>query len=149
MPRRWPAPPWVRLPRNRTRRGTARSTCPTGSPRRSPSRSCGRRSTPTSRRRSATALNAYDKAGDTEGRNAYLKAFGTNLALNTAWSVLFWRVRKPWVAAAEAALLTASSADLARRAGTVSKGAGIALSPYAVWCGFATALSTAIARRNR
>ena len=98
---------------------------------------------------SATALNAYDKAGDTEGRNAYLKAFGTNLALNTAWSVVFWRVRKPWVAAAEAALLTASSADLARRAGTVSKGAGIALSPYAVWCGFATALSTAIARRNR
>jgi uncharacterized protein YbjT (DUF2867 family)/tryptophan-rich sensory protein len=98
---------------------------------------------------SATALNAYDKAGDTAGRNAYLKAFGTNLALNTAWSVLFWRVRKPWVAAAGAAALTASSADLARRAGTVSKGAGIALSPYAVWCGFATALSTAIARRNR
>ena len=98
---------------------------------------------------SATALNAYDKAGDTEGRNAYLKAFGTNLALNTAWSVLFWRVRKPWVAAAEAALLTASAADLARRSGTVSKGAGIALWPYAVWCGFATALSTAIARRNR
>ena len=98
---------------------------------------------------SATALNAYDKAGDREGRNAYLKAFGTNLALNTAWSVLFWRVRKPWVAAAEAALLTASAADLARRSGTVSKGAGIALSPYAVWCGFATALSMAIARRNR
>ncbi|GGN06548.1 hypothetical protein GCM10009721_37790 [Terrabacter tumescens] len=97
---------------------------------------------------SATALNAYDKAGDTTGRDAYLKAFGTNLALNAAWSVLFWRSRRPWVAAAEAALLTASSADLARRAGTASKGAGIALSPYAVWCGFATALSTAIARRN-
>ncbi|WP_330475738.1 tryptophan-rich sensory protein [Terrabacter sp. C0L_2] len=97
---------------------------------------------------SATALNAYDKAGDTKGRDAYLKAFGTNLALNAAWSVLFWRSRRPWVAAAEAALLTASSADLARRAGTASKGAGIALSPYAAWCGFATALSTAIARRN-
>lgn len=97
---------------------------------------------------SATVLNAYDKAGDSEGRNAYLKAFGTNLALNAAWSVLFWRSRRPWVAAAEAALLTASSADLARRAGKVSKGAGIALSPYAAWCGFATALSTAIARRN-
>ncbi|GAA2485468.1 tryptophan-rich sensory protein [Terrabacter carboxydivorans] len=97
---------------------------------------------------SATALNAYDKAGDTEGRDAYLKAFGTNLALNAAWSVLFWRSRRPWVAAAEAALLTASSADLARRAGIASKGAGIALSPYAAWCGFATALSTAIARRN-
>ncbi|MEW1951869.1 tryptophan-rich sensory protein [Terrabacter sp. NPDC080008] len=97
---------------------------------------------------STAVLNAYDKAGDREGRGRYLKAFGTNLALNAAWSVLFWRSRRPWVAAAQAALLTASSADLARRAGLVSKGAGIALSPYAVWCGFATALSTAIARRN-
>src|SRR3954447_1336277 len=98
---------------------------------------------------SAAVLNAYDKAGDRQGRNTCLKAFGTNLALNTAWSVLFWRVRKPWVAAVEAAVLTASSADLARRAGAVNKGAGIALSPYAAWCGFATVLSAAIARRNR
>ncbi|MEO7448721.1 MAG: tryptophan-rich sensory protein, partial [Humibacillus sp.] len=97
---------------------------------------------------SATALNAYDKAGDSEGRSTYLKAFGTNLALNAAWNVVFWRSRRPWAAAAEAALLTASSADLARRAGQATKGAGIALSPYAVWCGFATALSIAIARRN-
>jgi uncharacterized protein YbjT (DUF2867 family)/tryptophan-rich sensory protein len=97
---------------------------------------------------SAAALNAYDKAGDTRGRSAYLKAFGTNLALNAAWSAVFWRSRRPWAAAAHAALLTASSADLARRAGQSSKGAGIALSPYAVWCGFATVLSAAIARRN-
>jgi len=97
---------------------------------------------------SAAVLNAYDKAGDREGRSTYLKAFGTNLALNTAWSVVFWRSRRPWVAAAHAAVLTASSADLARRAGSANRGAGIALSPYAAWCGFATALSTAIARRN-
>lgn len=97
---------------------------------------------------SAAVLNAYDKASDRDGRNRYLTAFGTNLALNAAWSVVFWRSRRPWAAAAQAALLTASSADLARRAGEVSKGAGIALTPYAAWCGFATALSTAIARRN-
>jgi tryptophan-rich sensory protein len=98
---------------------------------------------------SATVLTELDKAGDRDGRNAYLKAFGTNLALNTAWSVVFWRVRRPWGAVAEAALLTLSSADLARRAGAVNRTAGISLSPYAVWCGFATALSAAIARRNR
>ncbi|MGO4597034.1 tryptophan-rich sensory protein [Terrabacter sp. 2RAF25] len=98
---------------------------------------------------SATVLTEMDGAGDRAGRNAYLKAFGTNLALNTAWSVVFWRVRRPWVAAAEAAVLTLSSADLARRAGGVNRTAGLALSPYAVWCGFATALSAAIARRNR
>lgn len=97
---------------------------------------------------SATVLNALDKDGDAAGRQTYLKAFGTNLALNAAWSWLFWRSRRPWVAAAEAALLTASSADLARRAGRVSRGSGVALSPYAAWCGFATVLSAAIARRN-
>lgn len=98
---------------------------------------------------SAAALNAYDRAGDTAGRSAYLKAFGTDLALNAAWSVVFWRVRKPWAAAAGAAVLTVSAADGARRAGAVNAGTGIALLPYAAWCGFATALSTAIARRNR
>jgi tryptophan-rich sensory protein len=97
---------------------------------------------------SAAVLNAYDRTGDTAGRNAYLRALGTNLALNTAWSIVFWRVRRPWAAAAEAALLAASSADLARRAGRVNRGAGIGLSPYAAWCAFATALSVAIARRN-
>ena len=97
---------------------------------------------------SATALHAFDKAGDEQGRSDYLKAFGTNLAINAAWSAVFWRSRRPWVAAAHAALLTASSADLTRRAGQGSKGAGIALSPSAVWCGFATVLSAAIARRN-
>jgi uncharacterized protein YbjT (DUF2867 family)/tryptophan-rich sensory protein len=98
---------------------------------------------------SAAALTAYDRDGETAGRTAYLKAFGTNLALNAAWSVVFWRARRPWAAAAEAAVLTASTADLARRAGAVSRGAGVALSPYAAWCGFATVLSSAIARRNR
>jgi uncharacterized protein YbjT (DUF2867 family)/tryptophan-rich sensory protein len=98
---------------------------------------------------SAAALTAYDRADDTAGRTAYLKTLGTNLALNAAWSVVFWRVRKPWAAAAEAAVLTVSAADLARRAAAVNTRAGIALSPYAAWCGFATALSSAIARRNR
>ena len=97
---------------------------------------------------SAAALTAYDRTRDADGRSAYLKAFGTNLALNAGWSIVFWRSRRPWVAVLEAALLTVSSADLARRTGQANKVAGIAQSPYAVWCGFATALSAAIARRN-
>jgi uncharacterized protein YbjT (DUF2867 family)/tryptophan-rich sensory protein len=98
---------------------------------------------------SASVLTELDGAGDRAGRNAFLKAFGTNLALNAAWSAVFFRAQRPWAAAAEAAVLTLSSADLARRAGDVNRTAGIALSPYAVWCGFATVLSAAIARRNR
>ena len=45
-------------------------------------------------------------------------------------------------------MLTVSSADLARRVGAADRRAGLALTPYPVWCAFATALTVAIARRN-
>ena len=45
--------------------------------------------------------------------------------------------------------LAISSGDLVRRAGQVSHGNGLALTPYAAWCVFATALSAELARRNR
>lgn len=79
---------------------------------------------------------------------AYRSALAANLVLNAAWSWLFWRARRPWVAAAECAVLTASSADLVRRTYILNRGAGVALAPYAAWCGFATALSTAVAGLN-
>ncbi|NKX52201.1 tryptophan-rich sensory protein [Arthrobacter deserti] len=81
-------------------------------------------------------------------RRRYRRALAVNLVLNAAWSWLFWRSRRPWAAAAECAVLAASSADLVRRTGQVSPGAGAALAPYALWCSFATVLTTAIARRN-
>ena len=43
-------------------------------------------------------------------------------------------------------MLTASSVDLVRRTHRLNRGAGVSLAPYALWCGFATVLSTAIAR---
>jgi len=79
---------------------------------------------------------------------AYRGALTANLLLNAAWSWLFWRSRQPWLAAAECAVLAASSADLVRRAYSLNRAAGISLAPYAAWCGFATILSTAIARLN-
>jgi translocator protein len=79
---------------------------------------------------------------------AYQGALAANLVLNATWSWLFWRSRRPWLAAAEAALLAASSADLVRRTYRLNPRAGAALAPYAAWCGFATVLSTAIARLN-
>ena len=79
---------------------------------------------------------------------AYRSALAANLVLNASWSWLFWRARQPWLAAAECALLTASSADLVRRTYRLNRNAGVALAPYAAWCAFATALSTAVARLN-
>lgn len=79
---------------------------------------------------------------------ALRRALALNLVLNTGWSVLFWRSRRPWLSTAWCAVLTASSADLARRAGRADRRLGVALAPYPAWCSFATALDAAIARRN-
>lgn len=103
---------------------------------------------------SAAALDSGSSAeSGVEGARAdelaaYRRALAANLVLNAGWSWLFWRSRRPWLAAAECALLTASSADLVRRTYRLNRGAGAALAPYALWCGFATVLSTAIARLN-
>lgn len=90
-------------------------------------------------------------AGEVLDRGAprgFTRAYGLNLVLNTAWTPLFFRLHRPWWSAVDAAALTVSSADLVRRARPVSAPAAAALVPYAAWCGFATLLSVAIARRN-
>ncbi len=81
-------------------------------------------------------------------RRDYLRAYLANLALNAGWTWLFFRARRPAAATAEAVLLAASTADLARRSWAVDRRAGAALVPYAVWTSFAAALTAAVARRN-
>lgn len=109
---------------------------------------------------SAVALDRaaeLDSAADSPGPvrkdhrqelRAYKGALAANLILNASWSWFFWRSRRPWLGAAEAAVLAASSADLVRRTYRLNRAAGVSLAPYAAWCGFATVLSTAIARLN-
>ncbi|MFH5877319.1 TspO/MBR family protein [Arthrobacter sp. NA-172] len=102
---------------------------------------------------SAVALDGRDAletggAATAQKIRDYRRALAVNLFLNAAWSWLFWRGRRPQLAAAECAVLTVSSADLVRRTYALNRGAGRSLAPYAVWCGFATALSTAIAKGN-
>ena len=76
------------------------------------------------------------------------RSLAVNLALNAGWCWTFFRAREFELASVHAAVLTLSCADLSRRAGSAHRGAGAALVPYVLWCGFATALSTSIARRN-
>ncbi|HET7477350.1 MAG TPA: TspO/MBR family protein [Dermatophilaceae bacterium] len=92
---------------------------------------------------------ALDAAPDSSAATAYRRALGLNLLLNTGWSVVFFRLHRVGAAVAAAAALTASSADLARRTYAADRRAGLAIAPYAAWCGFATVLSAAIWRRNR
>lgn len=102
---------------------------------------------------SAATVTKFEQQGRTADAKAYRRALAANLLLNGAWSFLFWRGRTPALAAAEAAVLTLSSADLARRAGIGTEPddarRGRLMAPYPLWCGFATALSASIAWRNR
>ncbi|HYN28705.1 MAG TPA: TspO/MBR family protein [Dermatophilaceae bacterium] len=93
----------------------------------------------------ATRLAEDDRPRE---RRAWWAALGVNLALNAGWSALFFRSHRPWLATVGAAALTASSADLARRAGASDPWHRTALLPYAAWCGFATLLTAEIWRRN-
>ncbi|SPM37719.1 Tryptophan-rich sensory protein (mitochondrial benzodiazepine receptor homolog) [Mycobacterium rhizamassiliense] len=98
---------------------------------------------------SAVTIDAYRAAGQPEKARRYAAALGANLVLNAGWSWLFFRYHKLGASALGAAVLAASSADLARRAAQADPRAGAALAPYPAWCAFATALSTHIWRLNR
>jgi translocator protein len=97
---------------------------------------------------SALALERLHEAGDDAAERSLATALAVNLTLNAGWTFLFFRAHRPWLAAAECAVLTASSADLVRRTRRAHPAAGAALVPYPLWCGFATALTVAIARLN-
>jgi translocator protein len=98
---------------------------------------------------SAVAIDRFRARERHDEARHYAAALGVNLALNAGWSWLFFRYHKLGAAALGAAALTASSVDLARRAAQADGKAGAALSPYPVWCAFATVLATHIWRLNR
>ncbi|MFC6593315.1 TspO/MBR family protein [Kitasatospora paranensis] len=80
-------------------------------------------------------------------RRALAVSLGVDLSLNAAWNWLCFQCRSPAAALAGSALLDLSNADLVRRAARTNPTAA-ALTPYAAWCAFATALNADIARRN-
>ncbi|NNG21310.1 NAD(P)H-binding protein [Naumannella sp. ID2617S] len=97
---------------------------------------------------STATITELAEDGRSDEASGFTRALAVNLALNATWSGLFFRSRRPWLAAAEAALLAASSADLTRRAAATRPHNAVVLGAYAAWTTFATALSTEIARRN-
>jgi benzodiazapine receptor len=98
---------------------------------------------------SATAIDRLRAAGrDKEARN-YVVALAANLILNAGWSWLFFKYQKLGASAVGAAVLAASSADLARRTAAADPRAGAALAPYPLWCAFAAVMSSHIWVLNR
>lgn len=99
----------------------------------------------------ATSAVAVERLGATDRRqsSAYARALAANLALNAAWSWVFFRAHRLAAAAAVAGALTVSSTDLTRRTGAAHRTAGWAMAPYPLWCAFATVLSGTIWWKNR
>ena len=98
----------------------------------------------------ATSAATIDRleAERPEDACAFRRALAVNLVLNASWTWVFFSGRRLPEATVVAGALAVSSADLARRAGRADRRLGLALAPYAAWCGFATVLTDAIRRRN-
>lgn len=87
-------------------------------------------------------------AGAGRAERGYRRALTVNLVLNAGWCWTFFTKRDTSLATVTALALTASSADLVRRAARSRPAHAVALAPYAAWCGFATALSGSIHELN-
>ncbi len=98
---------------------------------------------------SASTVDDLEDQRRPEKARAFRAALATNLLLNGGWTWLFFNRRRLGASAVVAAALTASSADLTRRAVEARAGRGAPLVLYPLWCAFATALSTRIWLLNR
>ncbi len=98
---------------------------------------------------SASTIDRLEDQKQPDRARAYTAALAINLVLNGSWTWLFFTRRKLGASAVAAAALTASSADLTRRAVEAQSNKGAPLALYPLWCAFATLLSTRIWLLNR
>lgn len=98
---------------------------------------------------SAATVDRLRVTGNRPAARVYLRALAVNLVLNAGWSWVFFNRRRLAAAVALNAALTASSADLARRAIAARGARGVPLVIYPAWCAFAFVLSAHIWLLNR
>jgi translocator protein len=98
---------------------------------------------------SASTVDHLHDQQQPEKVRAYTASLAANLVLNGSWSWLFFTRRRLGTSALAAAALTASSADLTRRAVEARGGRAAILGLYPLWCAFATVLSGRIWWLNR
>ena len=94
------------------------------------------------------ATLAYRDVGGPR-RRLVLGLFAANLALNVAWTWIFFRGHAPRAAGVEILFLLGTIVGLIALVRPHNRTAAIALAPYGVWVAFATALTWTIAFRNR
>ena len=98
---------------------------------------------------SASTIDDLHDQGRPEKARRYAAALVANLVLNGSWSWLFFSRHWLGASAIAAGALTASSADLTRRAVETNGMRAAPLVLYPLWCAFATLLSTRIWMLNR
>lgn len=86
--------------------------------------------------------------GEGPERKRALGLWGTQLALNAAWSPLFFGARNPPLALADLAVLLAAIAAYTKTASRIDRPAAWMMAPYLGWVAFAGVLNAEIARRN-
>jgi benzodiazapine receptor len=92
---------------------------------------------------------ANDEGADVGVVRAAAAAFGLQLALNSAWSILFFNAHAIDAALLEIVLLWLSIGATIVALARVRTGAALVLVPYLAWVSFATVLNARIAQLNR
>ena len=88
------------------------------------------------------------RAPSSPARTRALALWGTQLALNGAWTWIFFGAREPKPALAELILLVQAITLYANEARKVDPLAAWLVAPYLGWTGLATALNEEIVRKN-
>lgn len=94
-----------------------------------------------------SAYRVWDK-GEGEKRKGALTLWGTQLALNAAWSPIFFGARQPAFALVDLIAMFAAIAAYASAARKIDRPAAWMMAPYLLWVAFAGVLNAEIARRN-
>lgn len=96
----------------------------------------------------AVSAHRVQRAPASADRTAAIGLHHAQLALNAAWTPLFFGARRPKVALADMVALLVTVMLLVRRAARVDKLAAALLVPYVAWLCFALALNAAAVCRR-
>ena len=96
----------------------------------------------------ATSAYRVWRAPPSPERSRALGLWGAQLALNAAWSPLFFGAHRPRAALVDLALLVVGICAYANEARKVDAPAAWMMAPYGAWCAFAGLLNEEIVRLN-
>jgi translocator protein len=96
----------------------------------------------------AISANRIAGAPPSPVRTRALALWGVQLALNAAWSPLFFNRRRPRLALADMTALIGAVTAYTAEARRIDPGAELLMAPYLAWLSFAAALNTEIIRLN-